>query len=101
MIYNGINKYILKGVLNMAQINIRVDDDLKEKGEELFSSLGMTFSSAINIFISQAVREGGLPFAVTTRTGNAPFSSPENMERLRKSIAQMESTGGTVHDGPL
>ncbi len=67
----------------------------------MFSSLGMTFSSAINIFISQAVREGGLPFAVTTRTGNDSFYSPENMERLRKSIAQMESTGGTVHEGPL
>lgn len=85
----------------MAQINIRVDDDLKEKGEELFSSLGLNFSSAISIFISQAVREGGIPFAVTTRTGNDPFYSPENMDRLRKSIAQMESTGGTVHEVPL
>lgn len=27
-----------------------------------------------------------------------PFYSEQNMARLRKSIAQMEATGGTVHD---
>ncbi|SFS76817.1 hypothetical protein SAMN02910357_01726 [Succinivibrio dextrinosolvens] len=27
-----------------------------------------------------------------------PFYSKENMERLRKSIAQMEATGGTIHE---
>ena len=27
-----------------------------------------------------------------------PFYSKENMERLRKSIAQMEATGGTKHE---
>ena len=27
-----------------------------------------------------------------------PFYSEENMKRLEKSIAQMESTGGTIHE---
>jgi len=91
--YNGIIKYI-KGVLDMAQINIRVDDNLKEEAEKLFNALGLNFSSAVNIFISQAVREGGLPFVVTTRVGNDPFYSDENMARLRKSIERMESMEG-------
>lgn len=85
----------------MAQINIRVDDNLKEDAEKLFNALGLNFSSAVSIFFSQAVREGGLPFAVTTKTENDPFYSAENMARLRKSIDQMESTGGTVHEVPL
>lgn len=82
----------------MAQINIRVNDNLKEDVEKLFNALEMNFSSAVNIFISQAVGEGGIPFAVTTRTGSDPFYSAENMARLRKYIDQMESTGGTVHE---
>jgi len=98
--YNSIIKYI-KGVLDMAQINIRVDDNLKEDAEKLFNALGLNFSSAVNIFISQAVREGGLPFAVTTRVGNDPFYSDENMARLRRSIERMETTGGTIHEVPL
>ena len=78
----------------MAQVNIRIDDTLKEQGEKLFATLGMNFSSAISIFISQAVREGGLPFAVTTRTD--PFFSENNMKVLRASIADMDAGRGIV-----
>ena len=48
----------------MAQLNVRIDDELKEKSEKLFNELGLSFSSAISIFISQAVREQALPFKV-------------------------------------
>ena len=39
----------MKGGVDMAQVNIRIDDTLKEQGEKLFNALGMTFSTAINI----------------------------------------------------
>ena len=78
----------------MAQVNIRIDDTLKEQGEKLFTALGMSFSTAISIFISQAVREGGLPFSVTTRTD--PFFSESNMKVLRASIADMDAGRGIV-----
>ena len=42
-------------------------------------------------------REKRLPFEVSVD----PFYSSENMARLRKSIDQMESTGGTVHEVDL
>lgn len=71
----------------MAQLNIRIDDDLKEQGEKLFSALGLTFSSAFNIFVSQSVREGGLPFLVTTKAAD-PFYSDSNMKALMESIRQ-------------
>lgn len=51
----------------MAQVNIRIDDRLKEEGERLFKELGISFSSAVSIFVSQAVREQSLPFRVTAR----------------------------------
>ena len=78
----------------MAQVNIRIDDSLKEQGEKLFSALGMNFSTAISIFISQAVREGGLPFSVTTKID--PFFSENNMKILRASIADMDAGRGIV-----
>lgn len=71
----------------MAQINIRIDDQLKEKAEVLFSELGMTMSTAINIFIRQSVRIGGLPFEVTTQTD--PFFSQANMRALRASMIEI------------
>lgn len=78
----------------MAQVNIRIDDTLKEQGEKLFTSLGMSFSTAVSVFISQSVREGGLPFAITTKTD--PFFSERNMKVLRASIADMEAGRGIV-----
>jgi addiction module RelB/DinJ family antitoxin len=49
----------------MSQINIRIDDHLKEEAESALGELGLTMSAAINIFLKQIVMRGGLPFAVT------------------------------------
>ena len=48
----------------MAQVNIHIDDELREKGERLFQELGLSFSAAISIFVSQVVRTRTLPFPV-------------------------------------
>lgn len=76
----------------MAQVNIRVDDDLKEQGEKLFNALGMNITTAVNIFISQAVREGRIPFAITTKTD--PFYCDSNISALRRPIREDEEMVG-------
>ena len=43
-------------------IQARVSDELKAQAELLFSSMGMTTSDAIRIFLQQSVNTGGLPF---------------------------------------
>lgn len=80
----------------MAQVNIRIDDKLKEEAESLFNALGMNMTSAVNIFISQAVRQGGIPFEITTRID--PFYSEENMKILRKSILAANEGKLTAHE---
>jgi len=52
----------------MAQVNIRIDDDLKEKAEVFLEELGFTFSSIFNVFIRQAIRERRIPFDIDMRT---------------------------------
>ena len=78
----------------MAQLNIRIDDKLKEEGEKLFSTLGMSFSTAVSVFISQAVREAGLPFNVTTKT--EPLFCESNIQKLRASINDMNKGNGII-----
>ena len=80
----------------MAQVNIRIDDTLKEQGERLFQTLGLNFSAAVSVFVSQSVREGGLPFALTTRTD--PFYSKSNMDILRQSIQDANDGKLTAHE---
>lgn len=82
----------------MAQLNIRIDDNLKEKGEKLFNELGMNFSTAFNIFVSQSVREGKIPFEITTKVKDDPFYSDSNMEILLKSIKEANEGKLTPHE---
>ena len=53
-----------------TNISIRMDTQLKAAAEELYSELGMNLSSAFNIFVRQSLREGGIPFKITTDTPN-------------------------------
>lgn len=43
---------------------IRIDANVKEQANILFSSLGMDMSGAVNIFLRQCILRGGLPFSV-------------------------------------
>ena len=43
---------------------IRIDSTIKQQATELFTSLGMDMSSAVNIFLRQCILRGGLPFPV-------------------------------------
>jgi DNA-damage-inducible protein J len=70
----------------MAQVNIRIDDTLKEEADHLFEELGMNISTAFTIFIRQALRQRGIPFAITAETD--PFYNAENMKWLEQSIGQ-------------
>ncbi|MCI8424883.1 MAG: type II toxin-antitoxin system RelB/DinJ family antitoxin [Adlercreutzia sp.] len=47
-----------------ATINMRISPEVKEDAESIFSSLGMTLTEAINIFLHKSIMEGGLPFSV-------------------------------------
>lgn len=48
-----------------TNISIRMDAGLKAQADELFSELGMNISTAFNIFVRQAIREGRIPFEIT------------------------------------
>ena len=43
---------------------IRIDTDIKREATDLFASLGLDMSGAVNLFLHQCVLRGGLPFAV-------------------------------------
>ena len=83
----------------MAQATLTARVDAKDKMEfdAFCSNVGLNASTAINMFVKAVLRENRLPFDVKTED---PFYSDENMARLRKSIEQIEKTGGTLHEVP-
>ncbi len=57
----------------MAKVstNISIDAEIKKQAQELFAELGMDLSTAVNIFIRQALRQRSIPFEITTETPNS------------------------------
>lgn len=55
-------------ISNAVNMSFRVDKNLKKQADELFKKLGLNTSVALNMFLTQSVREQGLPFAATLET---------------------------------
>lgn len=54
-----------------ADLHIRLDPETKTNAENLFAIFGITITDAVNMFLRQAVLEGGLPFALKQPRYNA------------------------------
>lgn len=80
--------------MSQTTVNVRMDEDLKKDFDGVCNELGLTMSTAIIMLAKKMTREKRIPFEVSVD----PFYSEENMNRLRKSIEQMEHSGGTVHE---
>ena len=57
--------------MKSVNVTFRVDEDIKEQADDLFSDLGMSLSTAFNIFLRQAIREQQIPFAIRRNIPNS------------------------------
>lgn len=81
---------------NTINVNIRVDEDLKRQTELLLTEMGLNMTTAINMFLRQVLRTGGIPFEVTARKDD--FYNPVNQQVLRESINRLEKGFGAEHE---
>ncbi len=57
--------------------NIKIDPTLKQESQRLFESFGLSLSTAVNMFLRQAVREQAIPFRV-----GEPFPNAETIKAI-------------------
>lgn len=68
-----------------TNISIRMDSELKAQADTLFSELGMNISTAFNIFVRQALRDGKIPFEISLNQPNSEtVSAMLEAERIAK-----------------
>ena len=79
-----------------STIQIRVDDDLKAKSDNLFKELGTDTTSAIRMFLTQAVMNNGFPFEIKkkTETPYSPLSEEELLQKLE--ISRLHAKQGNL-----
>ena len=68
----------------MANVNIRIDQEIKKKAETIFKGLGLTPTSAITMFYIQTIRNNGIPFVLKLETPNK-----ETLEAIQE-VEEME-----------
>ena len=54
--------------MSATSMNIRMDSEVKEQAERLFAQFGLNLTTAVNMFLRQAVREQAIPFALKLET---------------------------------
>lgn len=67
-----------------VNVNIRMDSDLKQRFEAFCDDMGMTMTTAFNVFAKKAVREYRIPFEIGAEVPNA--DTRKAIEDARKGI---------------
>lgn len=75
----------------MAQIRLRVDDDVKRGAEQVLSDIGLSMSTAINVFLRKVAREKRIPFELSAD----PFYSENNIRHLENIMQDVKD--GKAH----
>ena len=70
-----------------------MDDDVKQNAEQTLNEIGLSMSTAINIFLKTVVRENRVPFELSAD----PFYGKENTEELKRR-AENVRTGKSVEE---
>ena len=80
-----------------ANFNMRMEEQKKADAEALYRTLGMTLPQAVNMFISQSLLVGGIPFDVRIPRFNqeteAAMKEAEDIAAGRKKSGSYRSAG--------
>ncbi len=79
----------------LSTLTARVDEADKANFDSFCSSVGLTTSAAINLYVKAVLRERRIPFEIKQED---PFFSAENQAYVLKSVEELRNGKGTVHD---
>ncbi|MCL2159991.1 MAG: type II toxin-antitoxin system RelB/DinJ family antitoxin [Oscillospiraceae bacterium] len=69
-----------------TSLNIKIDRDLKTQADNLFNRMGMSFTTAVNVFVRQAVQEQAIPFRIYVND-----SENEALEKARQALKDIQA----------
>lgn len=78
----------------LVTMSIRMDAEIKRQFEDFCEEVGLTPTAAINIFARTVLREGRIPFEIKGDRDR----HEKQMERLRRSIEQLDAGKGQEHE---
>ena len=67
-----------------TNVSIRMDVNLKKQAEELFADLGLNMTTAMTMFLRQAVRSQGIPFEISRAPNTETVAAMMEAERIAR-----------------
>lgn len=80
--------------MSSTNITVRIDENVKENFEGILNDIGLTMTSAFNIFAKAVIRQNKIPFELEAD----PFWSKENQEHIRKALQELEEGKFVEHE---
>ena len=84
--------------MTTTNITIRIDKDLKNEAEALFNDLGMSISTAFNVFLKKCLREDRIPFEISRTENFSQTTLDAILEAERISHDPHTTTYHNMHD---
>ena len=57
-------------IMPTTNLNIRIEKEIKDQADRIFSELGLNMTTTINMFLRTTIRENGIPFALKLDVSN-------------------------------
>ena len=84
--------------MSKTSMSIRLDSEVKEQAQQVFSNLGMDMTTAINIFLRQAIQYQGLPFDVRLDENRKLLEVLTDLGQNRNMSQSFESVSDLMED---
>ena len=84
--------------MSKTSMSIRLDSEVKEQAQQVFNNLGMDMTTAINIFLRQAIQYQGLPFDVRLDENRRLLEVLTDLDQNRNMSQSFESVSDLMED---
>ncbi|MDU3084380.1 MAG: type II toxin-antitoxin system RelB/DinJ family antitoxin [Streptococcus mitis] len=84
--------------MSKTSMSIRLDSEVKEQAQQVFNNLGMDMTTAINIFLRQAIQYRGLPFDVRLDENRRLLEVLTDLDQNRNMSQSFESVSDLMED---
>ena len=84
--------------MSKMSMSMRLDSEVKEQVQQVFNNLGMDMTTAINIFLRQAIQYQGLPFDVRLDENRKLLQVLTDLDQNRNMSQSFESVSDLMED---
>ena len=68
---------------NIPATTIRIEPEVKREASAILDELGLSMSTAMNMFLRAVIREGGMPFEMKVNKTNEKKGKKSNLQKRR------------------